>query len=156
VAPHSDTVKVGLLPKIFLITKLAPLICLKYIFELVIFVSFQRKMKGPAMKIGQCINAGSVNRKPHIHIKTFFIEIMPMTNRDWNNKTTFEVKTIKNFCSQFTSNIICLLSMQNQQQGSCLCCKLVSVTVLVDTSAKTNNLRIDESFRRAPACIHLP
>jgi hypothetical protein len=97
-----------------------------------------------------------LHRKPHIHIKTFFIEMIPMPGRDRNNKTKFEVKTIKNFCLPFTPNIICLLSMQNQQQGPCLCGKSVSVTVLADTSAKTDNLRIDESFRRASACIHLP
>jgi hypothetical protein len=77
-------------------------------------------------------------------------------DRDRNNKTKFEVKTIKNFCLLFRRNIICLLHMQNQQQGPCLCGKSVSVTVLADTGAKTDNLRIDESSGRASACIHLP
>jgi hypothetical protein len=79
-----------------------------------------------------------------------------MPGRDGNNKTKFEVKTIKNFCLLLSPNIICLLYMQNQQHGPCLCGKSVCVAVLADTSAKADNLRIDESFRRAPACIHLP
>jgi hypothetical protein len=79
-----------------------------------------------------------------------------MPDRGWNNKTKFEVKTIKNFCLLFSPNIICLLYMQNQQHGPCLCGKTVSVTVLADASAKADNLRIDGSFRRASACIHLP
>lgn len=82
--------------------------------------------------------------------------MIPTPDRDRNNKTKFEVKTIKNFCLPFSPNIICLLYMQNQQQCPCLCDKTVSVTGPADTSAKTDNLRIDESFRRASACIHLP
>jgi hypothetical protein len=119
--------------------------------------SFQIKTKGPTTKKRQSINATpGADRKPHIHIKTFFAEIIPMPNRDGNNRTTFEVKPPRTFTSPFTRNIICLLSMQNQQQRPCLCGKSVFVTVLADTSAKTDNLRIDESFRRASACIHLP
>jgi hypothetical protein len=87
-----------------------------------------------------------LHRKPRIHIKTSFTEITAVPDRDRNNETTFKVKTIKNFCIQFTPSIICLLAMQNQQHGSCLCGRPMPVTVLADTSAKTDNLRIDESF----------
>jgi hypothetical protein len=153
---HSDIEQVVLLSKISFITKLGHPFG-KILRTTGYFVSFRKRIKGPDMKMGPSINAGTrVNRKPHIHIKTFFTVIIPMPNRDENNKTTFEVKTIKNFCLPLTPKIICLLSMQNQQQGPCLCGKSVSMTVLADASAKTDNLRIDESFRRASACIHLP
>ena len=67
-----------------------------------------------------------------------------MPASDGHNRTTFQVKTIKNFC---------LLSMQNQQQGSCLCGRFVCMTVPADRSAKADNLRIDKVFTVYPLTI---